>query len=141
MSIRNFLLLVFSIIFFGAVYELHPFLIQFFKVEKVDFVQNFYHFITAVTLLMLLNLVTVNYFKPQLTGYMFLAWSMLKIMLVMGYFVVFVLIPKRQINNAAVFDIAALYFLYLFFEVIFTVFLLHSRKPAQNISGNHRRNR
>jgi len=120
-------ILFFSLLpFFLFVYFLQPFLIRIFKVENVDFVFDFYYFITGVSLFMLLNLIVVFYFKNKFTGYVFLIWTMLKIMLVMAYFIVFVLHPKIHIDNSVVFAIMSTYFLYLIYEVVFGVLLLKS---------------
>jgi len=53
---------------------------------------------------------------------------MIKIMLVMAYFVWFVLKPEVKLPNADIYDIVTLYMLYLFYEVIFVVSLLKENK-------------
>ncbi len=116
-------------LFPGAIYLLHPIFMRLYKVNQPDFVQNFYVFLTTVSLAMLLNIILVYNLKPKFTGYTFLVWSMLKIMLVMGYFIVFVLRPQLQLSHSDIFDIMTLYFLYLIYEVIFGIVLLQKNTP------------
>ncbi len=126
---NRFFLFFSTLPFFLLVYFLQPVFIRIFKVENTGFVMDFYYFITGVSLFMLFNVIVVFYVKRKLTGYVFLIWTMLKIMLVMAYFIIFVLHPKVSIDNSVVFAIMATYFLYLIYEVIFGVLLLN--KPSQ----------
>lgn len=110
--------------FFILVYFFQQKFLLWFGVTNIDFAQNFYLFISLVSLIMLSNLILIYYFKQKYVGLVFLSWSMLKIMLVMGYFVYFRLIPIRSVSNVAIYYIVSVYFLYLFYEVFFGIFLL-----------------
>ena len=73
---------------------------------------------------MLMNLVLVHYLHKKYIGYTFLAWTMIKLMLVMGYFLVFVFQPGITLSNNVLFSIVSLYFTYLIYEVVFAVWLM-----------------
>ena len=123
------LLLSLSIIpVFLIIYFLHSFLLDFFQVKNHDFAYNFYVFLTGIALLMLTSMLGVSFVQPKYTGFTFLAWSMIKIMLVMAYFVWFVLKPDVKLQNPVIYNIVTLYMLYLFYEVIFAVILLKENK-------------
>jgi hypothetical protein len=121
---KKILLFVSIFPFFIFVYFAQQELLVLFKVKNIELAQNFYRFISMVAMFMLLNLVLMHYFKQRYTGFVFLAWSMLKIMLVMGYFVYFVLIPGKNLSNAVIFDMVGIYLLYLIYEVVFGIFLI-----------------
>jgi len=113
-----------SIIAFVIIYFLNQQFIDIFCVKDVTFVWQFYYFISGVSALMLMNLVLVHYLHKKYIGYTFLAWTMIKLMLVMGYFLVFVFQPGITLNNNILYTIVSLYFAYLFYEVVFAVFLM-----------------
>ncbi len=101
---------------------IHQRLIIFFNVDNQQFVNGFFDFITLTTALMLTNIILVSLLKPKITGYVFLAWSMLKIMLVMAYFIFFVYGKDLQPDNNEILEIVSIYMIYLFYEVVFTYF-------------------
>ena len=124
MNNRTILLIPITVLFFLLVYFFHPILKNLLKVDNKEFVDQFYIFISIVSLTMLINIYVINYFKPKLTSYTFLIWSMLKIILVMAFMIIYVLLPKLNINHSVVFDIIILYFVYLIYEVGFGIYLL-----------------
>jgi len=125
------LLLILSIIpVFVLIFYLFQFFTGLLEVDNTDFAYQFYQFLTFVSGFMLLNVLGVYFIKPKFVGYTFLIWSMLKIMLVMGFFILFVLHPKLPLSNSVVFDIMILYALYLLYEVVFGVVLLQEKTPA-----------
>ena len=121
---RKLLLAVSIIPVFILIYFLHLFFMDLYGVDNTDFVTSFYVFITGIALLMLSSMLGVSFVNAKYTGFTFLAWSLLKIMLVMAYFVWFVLKPDVKLPNPVIYDIVTLYMLYLFYEVIFAVILL-----------------
>ncbi len=123
-------LVITSIITFIVIYFLHQTLIDVFSVQNTDFVWHFYYFLTAISALMIINVLLVYVLKPKFVGYTFLIWSMLKLMMVMGYFIIFVLKPRLVLGNCVIFEIISLYFMYLTYEVFFSVFLLKEKIPA-----------
>jgi len=128
---RNFFLYIVSaVLYLGFVFFIHPGLKSFFKVSNAPVVDHFFQFITAVTILMIVNLLSVYVIKVRLVGYTFLAWSLLKLMLVMGYFVYFIWGKKQVLSNNDLYEMVTIYFLYLFFEVIFGAMLLQKKNPA-----------
>jgi len=124
--LRYFLL---SMLVFVAIYFIQQRLVNLFGVENSNFTNRFYFFLTAVSFLMIINLLTVYVFKIKFVGYTFLAWSMLKLMLVMAYFVI--LIPKISLSNNEIYEIVTLYLIYLFYEVFLGVLLLKTKIPAR----------
>ena len=122
--LRYFLL---SMLVFVAIYFIQQRLVNLFGVENSNFTNRFYFFLTAVSFLMIINLLTVYVFKIKFVGYTFLAWSMLKLMLVMAYFVI--LIPKISLSNNEIYEIVTLYLIYLFYEVFLGVLLLKTKIP------------
>jgi len=115
---------------FILIYYIQLFFLDFYQVKNTVFASDFYVFITGIALLMLSSLLATAYFSPKYTGFMFLAWSMLKIMLVMAYFVWFVLRPGLAIGNQSILYIVSLYMLYLLYEVLVGVYLLQQKTPA-----------
>jgi len=109
---------------FGLIYFLHHLLSTLFGVSTNAFVKRFYSFITLISAVMLINVLVIAIFKSRFIGYTFLIWSMLKVMLVMGFFIIFVLIPHLKLDNNVIFDIIILYFLYLIYEVLLSLALL-----------------
>ena len=101
---------------------IHQRLILFFNVDNQQFVNGFFDFITLTTALMLTNIILVSLLKPKITGYVFLVWSMLKIMLVMAYFIFFVYGKDLHPDNNEILEIVSIYMIYLFYEVVFTYF-------------------
>jgi cytochrome c oxidase assembly factor CtaG len=130
MSSKIIKVILMTIIAFVAIFYLNTFIMLFYKVQNIKFVWQFYEFLTLVSSLMMLSVVLVYIFKTKYVGYTFLSWSMLKLMLVMGFFIIFVLRPKLPLNNADVFAIISLYFSYLIFEVLMGVYLLKEKNPA-----------
>ncbi len=128
---KSVLFLILSIIpVFVLIFYLFQFFTGLLEVDNTDFAYQFYQFLTFVSGFMLLNVLGVYFIKPKFVGYAFLIWSMLKIMLVMGFFILFVLYPKLPLSNSVVFDIMILYALYLLYEVVFGVVLLQEKTPA-----------
>ena len=110
---------------------IHRQLITFFNVDNQQFVNGFFDFITLTTALMLTNIVLVSLLKPKITGYVFLAWSMLKIMLVMAYFIFFVYGKDLHPGNNEILEIVSIYMIYLFYEVVFTYFSISRDAPKR----------
>ena len=113
-----------SFLAFGLIYFLHHWLSILFGVSANSFVSRFYRLITLISAVMAINLLVVAIIKSNFIGYTFLIWSMLKVMLVMGFFIIFVLMPHLKLDNNVIFDIISLYFLYLFYEVTLSLALL-----------------
>jgi len=125
-ALRFFLI---SLLVFVVIYFIHQELIKLFSVENSGFVNRFYNFITSVSFLMIINLLTVYIFKIKYVGFTFLAWSLLKLMLVMAYFVI--IMPKISLSNNEIYEIVVLYLIYLIYEVFLGVFLLKTKIPAR----------
>ncbi len=123
-------LLGLSVVVFIIIKFANGFFLELFNVDNVDIVNRFYNFITVISAVMIVNLLMVYLYKIKYVGYTFLIWSMLKIMLVMGFFIVFVLKPKLQIGNCVIFSVMSVYFMYLIYEVFFAMFLLKEKIPA-----------
>ena len=115
--------------FFYFVYQLHLYLIDIFNVSDIDFSNNFFQFISILTALMLLNIILFQLIKPKIVGFVFLAWSMLKIMLVMAYFVFFVMKKDIQLAHSTIYELVTIYMVYLFFEVVFGIILIKEKAP------------
>ena len=113
-----------TIVAFIIIYFLNQGFIEVFCVKNTTFVWQFYYFISGVSALMLMNLVLINYLHKKYIGYTFLAWTMIKLMLVMGYFLVFVFQPGITLSHNTLYNIVSLYFAYLIYEVIFAVLLI-----------------
>jgi hypothetical protein len=125
---KKIVLLLFSVLpVFIGVYVIQQTLINTFDVDNVEFAQNFYLYISLITLLVISNLIAMHFIKPEYTGFVFLAWSMIKMMFVMGFFVYFAILPEIIISNSVIYHIVVIYFLYLIFEVFFTGFLLKQK--------------
>ena len=125
-ALRFFLI---SLLVFVAIYFIQLGLIKLFCIESPDFVNRFYTFLTGVSFLMIINLLTVYIVKIKYVGYTFLAWSLLKLMLVMAYFVI--LMPKISLSNNEIYEIVTLYLIYLIYEVFLGVFLLKTEIPTR----------
>ncbi len=123
---------------FGLIYLIHNELLAIFNISDKDktFVQLFYYFLTLLSAVMILNIFIVYFFKTKFVGYTFLIWSMLKIILVMVFFIVFALLPRLKLDDNNIFYIMSLYFLYLFYEVILGVALLKQKIPTHHKSRN-----
>jgi len=117
---------------FILIYYIFQYLTGILQVDNIDFAYKFYKFLTFVSAFMLLNVLIVYFAKQQFVGYTFLIWSMLKIMLVMAFFIIFVLHPKLPVSNSVVFDIMILYALYLIYEVVFGIVLLKEKNSHLN---------
>jgi hypothetical protein len=115
--------------FFYFVYQLHLYLIDVFNVTDIDFSNDFFQFISILSALMLLNIILFQLIKPKIVGFVFLAWSMLKIMLVMAYFVFFVMKKDIQLAHSTIYELVSIYMVYLFFEVVFGVMLIKEKAP------------
>jgi hypothetical protein len=125
-SLRFFLL---TTLVFVVIYFVQQGLVKLFCIKNPDFVNRFYVYITGISLLMIINLLTVYIVKIKYVGYTFLAWSLLKLMLVMAYFVI--LIPKVSLSNNEIYEIVSLYLIYLIYEVFLGVLLLKTKIPAR----------
>jgi hypothetical protein len=126
---KAFLFTLLILPFFYFVYQLHLYLIDVFNVSDIDFSNDFFQFISILTALMLLNIILFQLIKPKIVGFVFLAWSMLKIMLVMAYFVFFVMKKDIQLAHSTIYELVSIYMVYLFFEVVFGVMLIKEKAP------------
>jgi len=113
-----------TIVAFAVIYFLNQLFIGIFCVKHPAFVWQFYYFISGISALMLMNLVLVHYLHKKYIGYTFLAWTMIKLMLVMGYFLVFVFQPGISLSHNILYAIVSVYFAYLIYEVFFAVLLM-----------------
>ena len=113
-----------SIVAFVIIYFLNQVFIDIFNVKSTDFVWQFYYFISGVSALMLMNLILVHYLHKKYIGYTFLAWTMIKLMLVMGYFLAFVFQPGITLSHNVLYAVVSLYFAYLTYEVFFAILLI-----------------
>jgi len=123
-------LIVFLVLAFITVFFLHQYLMNVFNIENRDVVWQFYYFITGVSGLMISNLFLIQAVKKKYTGFVFLAWSMIKLMLVMAFFLYFVYKPKIFLSDNAIFDMVILYMTFLIIEVLLTIFLLKQKIPV-----------
>jgi len=126
---KAFLFTLLILPFFYFVYQLHLYLIDVFNVTDIDFSNDFFQFISFLSALMLLNIILFQFIKPKIVGFVFLAWSMLKIMLVMAYFVFFVMKKDIQLAHSTIYELVSIYMVYLFFEVVFGVMLIKEKAP------------
>ncbi len=126
---KAFLFTLLILPFFYFVYQLHLYLIDVFNVTDIDFSNDFFQFISILSALMLLNIILFQFIKPKIVGFVFLAWSMLKIMLVMAYFVFFVMKKDIQLAHSTIYELVSIYMVYLFFEVVFGVMLIKEKAP------------
>jgi hypothetical protein len=126
---KAFLFTLLILPFFYFVYQLHLYLIDVFNVTDIDFSNDFFQFISILSALMLLNIILFQLIKPKIVGFVFLAWSMLKIMLVMAYFVFFVMKKDIQLAHGTIYELVSIYMVYLFFEVVFGVMLIKEKAP------------
>ena len=76
---------------------------------------------------MMSNIILFQLIKPKLVGFVFLAWSMLKIMLVMAYFVFFVMKKDIQLAHSTIYELVIIYMVYLFIEVFITTMLIKEK--------------
>ena len=80
--------------------------------------------LSGVSLLMLTNLLLVKLIKPYYTGITFMAWSMIKLMFIMGFFAVLIMPEDIRLSNEFIFVLMLTYLAYLGYELVFTLFLL-----------------
>ena len=113
---------------FFLIYILHQYLLKFFDIKAIDLANNLVAFISFAGFVMLTNLLLVHFIKPKLTGFVFLAWSMLKIMLIIAYFVFFIFPRSIQVPDGVVYDLIFIYTLLLIYEVFFTIILVKKIK-------------
>ncbi len=130
MKHKQLFLYISVIIAFVVIYFLNNLFIEIFCVKKPDFVWRFYYFISAVSALMIFSLIVVQYLNKRYTGYTFLAWTFIKLMLVMGYFLVFVFQPGIHLSYNILYAIVSLYLMYLLYEVAFTIFLMKAKSAG-----------
>ena len=117
-------------VFFVLVYFLHQYLIDVYSVVDIDFSNKFFQFITILSAVMLSNILLMQLLKPKIVGLVFLAWSMLKIMLVMAYFVFFVMKKDIQLAHSTIYELVTIYMIYLLFEVVFGIFLIKNQEKV-----------
>jgi hypothetical protein len=122
-ALRYFLL---STLVFVVIYFVQQGLVKLFCIENTSFVDKFYNYITGISVLMIVNLLTVYVIKTKYVGYTFLAWSLLKLILVMAYFVI--LMPNASLLNNEIYEIVSLYLIYLIYEVFLGTILLKPQK-------------
>ena len=113
---------------FFLIYILHQYLLKLFDIKAIDLANNLVAFISFAGFVMLTNLLLVYLIKPKLTGFVFLAWSMLKIMLIIAYFVFFIFPRSIQVPDGVVYDLIFIYTLLLIYEVFFTIILVKKIK-------------
>ena len=113
---------IFPIIY--LIYLLHQYLIGLFDISQLELSNHFFVLISGAGFIMLTNLVLAQALKPKITGFIFLAWSMLKIMLVLAYFAYFILPKDIQIQNSTIYDLVIIYSIFLFYEIAFSVSLI-----------------
>ncbi len=124
MSKKLSLLLVSVFPAFFLIFLFYEFLSENLPVKHPELLNNLFLLLSISALVMLTNLVLIHYFKPQYTGMTFMAWTMIKIMLVMGFFILFVLLEDIRLSDNFVFVLVITYFAYLGYELIFGVVLL-----------------
>ncbi len=124
MNKNNIYLFLSVIILFVLTYFLNYFFIEIFNVKNTAFVWHFYFFISGVTAIMLLSLIFIFNYNSRYTGHTFIIWTMIKLMAVMVFFLIFVFEPDVSLKNNVLYNIAGLYILYLIYEVFFTISLI-----------------
>jgi len=113
---------IFPVIY--LIYLFHQYLLGLFNVTQLKLSNNFFVLISGAGFIMLTNLLLVQQLKPKMTGFVFLAWSMLKIMLVLAYFAFFILPKNIQIQNSTIYDLLIIYVVFLVYEVAFSIKLI-----------------
>jgi len=129
---KVFLGVLFIPIMFVSVWFLHQFLQAFYGVTDAVFSNMLFQFTSILSGLVFFNIIIFQLIKPKIVGFVFLAWSMLKIMLVMAYFVFFIMQKNIHLANSTIYEFVTIYMIYLFFEVIFTVFILNQKSSKVN---------
>lgn len=124
MKNKQFYLYFSAIAIFVVTYFLNIFFIDLFCVENTTFIWQFYYFISGVTAIMLGSLVLMFFFNNRYTGHTFISWTMIKLMAVMAYFLIFVFESGITLKHNVLYNIVSLYMVYLVYEVFFTVILL-----------------
>ena len=113
---------IFPVIY--LIYLFHQYLLGLFNVTQLKLSNNFFVLISGAGFIMLTNLLLVQQLKPKMAGFVFLAWSMLKIMLVLAYFAFFILPKNIQIQNSTIYDLLIIYVVFLVYEVAFSIKLI-----------------
>jgi hypothetical protein len=122
---KNILYLLLSILpLFVLVNLLHRFLVVYLAIKNTILSDNLFNFITNISVFVIASLIAVFFIKPKITGIVFLVWSMLKIMFIMGYFVLNILPEKKHIENSIIVELVIIYVVYLIYEVIFGIRLI-----------------
>ncbi len=124
MKLKRYFLFFSAVILFVVTYFLNYLFIEIFCVKNTAFVWQFYYFISGVTAIMLLSLIAMFYFKNHYVGHSFIVWTMLKLMAVMAYFLMFVFDKNIVLTDNVIYNIISLYLMYLIYEVFFTVSLI-----------------
>ncbi len=124
MKKKQFYVLLSAIVFFIATYFFTFFYIDFFNVNNAINIWRFYFFISGVSAVMLLSLIMIYYFNNRYVGHTFIAWTMVKLMAVIVYFLIFVFGPDITLKRIVLYCIVSLYLMYLIYEVVLTVYLL-----------------
>ncbi len=127
MSLRKLTWTISIIPIFFAAYLLHIYLVNFFDVQNKKLANKIFDYLIGISALMLVSLLITNWLKPKITGFVFLVWSMLKIILIMLYFILFIIPHNIKISNALVFDFMIIYAFLLIYEVIFSIQLIQKK--------------
>ncbi len=109
---------------FLLVYFVHQYLLQVFNITNIELANKFFVFILSAGFVMLTNMLLVQILKPKITGFVFLAWSMLKVILVMMYFALVILPQHIDLPNSVIYDMIIIYSLLLIYETVFSVLLI-----------------
>ncbi len=110
---------------FYLIFLLFQFLTSVFPVNHPDLLNQLFLYISALSFLMLLNLLLVYVIKPYYTGLVFMIWSMIKLMFIMGFFAFYILPDNLQITNHFVYILVIVYLTYLIYELIVSLLLLN----------------
>ncbi len=127
MSLRKLTWTISIIPIFFAAYLLHIYLVDFFDIQNKKLANNIFDYLIGISALMLVSLLITNWLKPKITGFVFLVWSMLKIILIMLYFILFIIPHNIKVSNAVVFDFMIIYAFLLIYEVIFSIQLIQKK--------------
>ncbi len=127
MSLRKLIWTISIIPIFYAAYLLHVYLLNFFDIQNIKLANNIFDYLIGISALMLVSLLITDWLKPKITGFVFLVWSMLKIILIMLYFILFIIPRDIKVSNAVVFDFMIIYAFLLIYEVIFSIQLIQKK--------------
>jgi hypothetical protein len=128
MKQRIFWLILSIFPLFFIIFLFYEFLKKELEINYVSQLDQIFLLLSGAAFLMLSNLIIIQLIKPFYTGMVFIAWSLIKLMLVMGFFALYILPKDLNISNHFIYVLVITYLLYLAYELAFSILLIHSKK-------------